>query len=433
MPSDLNDAINGLFRGIIFIFYSYFASLGKLLLFPVKASLQLVRGLWSKRPYQTQPYVFLFLSLFIAQAVPRYLASIVNYYKDDFPASSGSVTAFQSAYTTAVRLFDPKAVVAITISCLIMSVLVDGIIGAYLLLILKRRLDRKFAKPAMIYIVGVQAFILTAALVGVFLYFRGWAWSSLEEYKQSQFLSEYRGLFDGVIGLEHGWDLWLSLGVLVLGCAAIFYALSLPVIAASAFASGKRLIGWRRRLPKVARIALALLILVPAALGYVEAGNWVEDQIAPVKPEDPIVSEVTCFLGDGNPPVLRAVAVIANPSDTPLLIRPFDTELHLAAERDPSLPQEPAKYPSGRPRKLSKYSNTFMKATITNSGQGIDKPAYLVPSGQSLWVESTAVQTVFPKGVGDNLLHCGVTLPNFFQLKPIEGFGNVITPKDQGK
>jgi hypothetical protein len=71
-----------------------------------------------------------------------------------------------------------------------------------------------------------------------------------------------------------------------------------------------------------------------------------------------------------------------------------------------------------------------MKATISNSGQGIDKPAYFVPAGQSLWIESTAIQTVLPKGVGDDLLHCGVALPNF-SLKPIEGFGNVITPRDK--
>jgi len=42
MPKDLNEAINSLFRGIVFIFYNYFISLARLMIQPVKASVLLV-------------------------------------------------------------------------------------------------------------------------------------------------------------------------------------------------------------------------------------------------------------------------------------------------------------------------------------------------------------------------------------------------------
>jgi hypothetical protein len=424
MASDLNDAVNSLFRGIVFIFYDYFASLGRLVVTPISGSMLLVKRLWSKRPYQTQPYVFLFISFFVSQAVPRYLSQIINFYRADFPGSSESTTAIQAAYTTAIGVFDAKPMLAITLACLLMSVLVDGLITACLALIFRRTFDRAVIKPVLLYISGAQAVLLTAAIVGVFLYFKGWAWDSLEGYKQADFWPTYQSLVNAVTELEHGWDRWRSLSVLALGFMVGLYALILPALPITFFATKKRLIGWRRRLPWFVIGIAAACIFAPATIAYYEAGSWVEDRIAPTKPEEPIVSEVTCFLSNVPAEVLRGVAVISNPSDTPLLVRPFDVEFVVVGDRDTSAPQTPSKS-FGLRRKATKYVFSEMKANITNSGQGTDKPAYLVAPGQSLWIELTAARTILPKGTVEGSLHCGVSLPNFSPA-PIRAFGNII-------
>jgi hypothetical protein len=143
------------FKGVVFIFYNYAASIGRLAARPFRASLNLVRRLRRASSYQTQPYAFIFISFFIAQVVPRYLARITNHYSDPFPGTS-TPTALQEAYSTAVGVFDAKSMLAVVIACPLISIALDGLASACVVFLLNKRRSRRILKPALLYLAGFQ-------------------------------------------------------------------------------------------------------------------------------------------------------------------------------------------------------------------------------------------------------------------------------------
>jgi hypothetical protein len=69
----LNDMIDALFRGIVFIILNFLTSAGRLMVAPGRGCIILARRLYAKDVQQVKPFVFLFISLFITASVPMLL------------------------------------------------------------------------------------------------------------------------------------------------------------------------------------------------------------------------------------------------------------------------------------------------------------------------------------------------------------------------
>jgi len=72
MDKNLNDVVDGFFKGIVFILFSFAASVVTVLRQPARGAVKLLRRLHAKDIYQVRPYVFLFLSfcLFRVEEIP---------------------------------------------------------------------------------------------------------------------------------------------------------------------------------------------------------------------------------------------------------------------------------------------------------------------------------------------------------------------------
>jgi hypothetical protein len=126
MPKSIGETIDALFRGVVFVVYDYFFSLGRLAIKPIAGCLQLVRRNRAVHKNQIGPYVFLFLNAFLALSVPKYLSRIVNIYTDEFPYSSQKNTSIEQAYSEGLAVFEPKTLLAICLSSVLLCAIVDG-------------------------------------------------------------------------------------------------------------------------------------------------------------------------------------------------------------------------------------------------------------------------------------------------------------------
>ncbi len=431
MPKDLNDAIDSIFRGVVFIFYNYFYSLARIAARPALGGFELVRRLRLSSTDQVRPYVFIFLSFFACLAVPRYIARISHFHKgDDFPRSSEHATALQNAYSKALQMFDPKSVLAITLACIAMSVVVDGLISLFVVALTRKGVARTSTKSALLYVAGLQPILLTLAIVFVFFNFRGWAWSTLNPNDQSQFASTFRDIFDAATNLESGWDLFISLTIFAAGVGIFIYGLFQPAHLFFALLKRPRpgLLKIRATPLLIAVIAIAAAV---AAFANYQGGLMLSERIQPAEWEQPKVSDVSCTLNDDNR--VRATATISNPSGEPLSIEPENVELELAImlEKDQAEARIKAATPQVQKRLMKLKDNEqksfqyFKETTITNSSQGSGKPIYMISPGQAIWIEALAKNPAKPfEFGGENLLYCGLSLPDV-DVDPIRAYAMV--------
>jgi hypothetical protein len=438
MPQNLSDAIESLFRGVVFILFSYVASLGQVLRKPWRSTFRLNQRQGNAEGYGTRPYVFVFISAFIALTLPRYLAELVPYSPDfdaTHPWSSSVPTKIQHAYARAVGVFEARSLLKLSIAAIALTILMDGLYRLCSKAISSRRESgRRLLKGSLLYTGGAQLVLISIAVVGVFWYFSGWAWSTLGPYRQSSFISTFTDIVRATWALTYGWKLVTDLAICAAGgiCFVVGLLYPLPVLVAWS-RKQRRLARWARRIrPWPLAIATSIVLGLGALVSY-EIANWIVDSVQPDEENQIVVSDVTCFMSDKQPTTLRAVGIIQNRSDDPWLIRPFDVDLVLRADADTAdTTGDPIRRRHPRMWRDPGYRQRVMHARITNAGGGGTQPAYFIAGHEAIWIEAIADSAARPVGIGENLLYCGISLPNF-DLMPIEGFGNVIAPTDSAR
>jgi hypothetical protein len=428
--TDPNEAINALFRGIVFTSYNFFFSLARLLTNPVRGSFFLIRRLRLTENFQTPPYVFVFISFFIALALPRYFAQLQSFYVEKYPWSSVVTSSVANAYTTALQIFEPHLLIALSISCLFMNVLLDGAVTLYSLAFLRTRPTRRLFKEVILYIAGLQAALITVALIVVFFHFRGWAWSSLEEYKQSAFFSTFEDVLNASLRLSHGKGLVVDLAVAGFGVVIFAYGLAQPAFAIHRFMRGSRLTPIARRLHCEAFWIASAALFAVVTICYYEAGNWLSDQIKPDQPTLPVITSVRCTVTRDRPAHVVALTGLQNPTAQPMIFYADDFNIVLRFDITPAEVKRRETLRRANRRRAAALANRPFKIIITDSSQGSGRPALLLSPGQALWAQVRTVQPIHafpyvsPHGDDDSLVHCGVWLVNE-DIKPLQAFGSI--------
>ncbi|HXC56768.1 MAG TPA: hypothetical protein VNU97_15830 [Rhizomicrobium sp.] len=429
MP-DINDLIDSIFRGIVFILYNYFYSMAILAAQPLRGSLRLVHRLKANFTYQTQPYVFVFISLFIALALPRYLAHVTNFFASALPGSSDDRNNIQDAYFQAVNIFDPAFLLTFTLACIAMTVILDGFIRIYSRVVVAARRRREQLRILLLYHAGYQAIVITAALTIPFYYFREWAWSGLTPYLESRFIPTF---FEVVFRCWRSWHslaLAEGLGVCAFGLLLFLYALFEPFAMLNAFLCDGRMNAWTRNVPHRVIVAVTSALLALTTVFYFWVGAWIVDQVGPGDPQPAVVSAVTCIVDPTDRTLIRAQGVVTDPQNAALLMRPFDVDILLVWDKDTAAKAglyDPKKH--GRHKLTATQSAYFfqpLKATITSSDSGKNLPGYLVNPGHSIWIEATTTPRLSKPLAADAApQECAISLPNYTP-QPIQGFGQVV-------
>jgi len=436
MPKDLNETIDALFRGVVFIIYDFVQSLIRIAVRPVRGTIWLVARLRAPNTRQIGPYVFLFIHFFVGLSMPRYLSAIANFYEDDFPSDSLRNPEVRDAYINALDIFEPKLLLATTFSCILMTVVLDAATSLYARSTATPPRRRALVKTGLLYISGYQIFVITCAIVMVFYFRREWAWNSFQPYQPHQWSSIFLELVATSLKLEYGWTLAVAIGVYSLGACLFAYALVQPVLFLKPFLVAHRLGQRIRRLPRPAAVVLTGCLFAALTVANFDFGSWVIDEIKPAVPEALTVSQVACTLKSTDAGGLTAIAVIDNPTTKAIRLDPGDTEIWVVAELTPEGQRmRLATAPPFRRSQL-KARSTFMQivpAVIQDTSQGAGRPGYLMAPGQSIWVESVAKAVLAPpKYPEDGAVHCALALPNFewdpSDGHPIAAYGSIVKP-----
>lgn len=407
MPKDLNDAIDAIFRGIVFICYNYVYSIASLALKPLRASFRLVHRLRSGNVYQTRPYVFMFMSFFIALALPRYYLQLVNVlriqYIDTDQGPVPDTTLLNDIYRRALDIFEPKFLLAISISCIVMCILVDGATNVCVSALCAKRVDQRLFKDALFYVIGFQAVLVCAVLVIVFSRLLGLLWSPNEEFSQARFIDVILKSATISFRLEHGWRLWFDVCVAFFTIVMLVYALAQPSFVIRVFAQKRLRSVLKKYFSPRGVVWLSTGALAICMVVFFQIGNFVADQIRPTQALELAISEVTCVLSK-NPDQIKAVAIIANNTRRAFLLRPFDFHIKLRK-------WEKSKRAGSSGDSSGTYLVKPINTVISNARDGV-KPAYALRQDDIMWVEVTATQSFsdfLKEKNGRDSVDCGVS------------------------
>src|ERR1700752_3972120 len=76
MASTLNDKIEDLFRGVVFVLFDFIRTALTLFFMPITGYTFLIKRLHNPKVNQIRPYVFLFLAIYLCQVFPGILERI---------------------------------------------------------------------------------------------------------------------------------------------------------------------------------------------------------------------------------------------------------------------------------------------------------------------------------------------------------------------
>jgi len=164
MATNLNDTIDSLFRGLVFVLIDFIASLATLLARPISGAVILVRKLRSHDTNQVRPYVFLFLSFVLAFSVAPFLEALsVERDPHEYTGTESSQpaqNALKQIYEGVFAQIESKAVLAIIIASMVGVTIFH--LGARLTssLLFAKAIRRSIAMDSLFYVAGAQIVLI---------------------------------------------------------------------------------------------------------------------------------------------------------------------------------------------------------------------------------------------------------------------------------
>ncbi len=313
MPKDLNEAINTIFRGVVFIFYNYFYSLARMAVRPALGGFKLVRRLRSSSTDQVRPYVFVFLSFFRVSCnskIPRQHFAVLPGQR----LSALKQVGYRAPKCIRASPADLRSEVCA---------------GHYAGLHHDERdigwdrdrlrcgndtqgHSKNINETCVALHCGAAGNPADDRNRGGFLVFQGVGVEFVEPIRAITIRGDLsRGAFRDV-GARARMGIGRQLGNMPRR-SSVAYGLLQPAYLLYALFSRPRPAFVARRVSPILIAPMAVL-LAAATFGYYQAGNWLADQIKPAKADDPEVSGVSCTLTDDKK--LLATAIVQ--SDRPL-------------------------------------------------------------------------------------------------------------------
>jgi hypothetical protein len=170
MDKTLNDKVEELFRGIVFILFSFTASLALLLWRPLRGYVGLIKRSRVRSSGQIRPYAFLFFSFVLMFFIPTIVDALTppgagpfdyQVHDSEFP----ELGALGRAYQATTERLETKAATAILLAAVVgVATFHLGAVGSALVLT-PLRVRRETWRDALFFIGGLQLGLLALAFV----------------------------------------------------------------------------------------------------------------------------------------------------------------------------------------------------------------------------------------------------------------------------
>jgi hypothetical protein len=277
MDKTLNDRVEEVFQGIVFIVFSFVGSLALLLCRPLNGYVLLAKRLRARSKDQIRPYAFVFCAMVLVFFLPSMIAAfappVAGTYEyqvhDDSLREPG---ALGRAYEETTQKIESKAASAIFVAAIVgVAAFHLGAMGSGLALF-RLNVRRQTWRYALFFIGGLQIALLALAVV---LDHFGWP-SATETIMFRGFLFSPRTLFTGYREVRP-----YPLSIDVLDVALLALVLLVPFGAARRFASrlappfqGKGHRDWMS-------VVLLVVVVDFVAFGSFGLAAYVSDEVQP--------------------------------------------------------------------------------------------------------------------------------------------------------
>ena len=386
---NLNDRIEGVFRGVVLIALSFVASLAVLIFRPLDGYVQLVTRIRknSEKENQVRPYAFVFFAIVLVFFVPSLMDSLAQHVAGplEYQVNDGAVPesgALGRAYQQTTQAIESKAATAIFFAAIV------GLAAFHLcgigsgLALFRLRPRRETWRDALFFVGGLQVAMFALATLIDRL-----GWRSITEMELVRdFLLSPRTLVLGD-GNIRSYSVCLD----ILTVALLILLLLVPFGVARRFAS-RLSIGSSRRSNWILTLGLTLLVDA-AAIGSFSAAAYVANEVQPRdKPVYPFsIRYVSCMLDPkASSPVISGTATLKVDAKDAWDFDAGDFDLFIAADRTDA--DGPAK---SRSRVLSSTrigaAGGLLPTSFTTISPNIGQPPFLLQAGQAVLIRFEAV------------------------------------------
>jgi hypothetical protein len=388
---NLNDRVEGIFRGVVLIALSFVASIALLMFRPIDGYVQLATRIRQKsaKENQVRPYAFVFFAIVLVFFVPSLMDSLAPHVAGPFEyqvhdSAVPDSGALGRAYQQTTQKIESKAATAIFVAAIV------GVAAFHLcatgsgLALLRLRARRETWRDALFFVGGLQVVVFAVVTLVDRL---GWA-STTETGLLRDFLLSPRTLALGY-GDARPYPVYLD----IIDVALLVVALLIPFGLARRYASrlsvGSGAVGghWRNWIRTIGLI----LLIDGAAIGSFSVAAYVVDQIQPRdKPIYPFsIQNVGCrFEPNPSKPVITGTAVLKVDAKDPWDFDKSDFQLFIAADRTEA--DGPARSRSRSVLSSTRIGAGALPTSFAAISPNIGQPPFLLQAGQAALIRFEA-------------------------------------------
>lgn len=385
MDKTLNDRIEELFRGVVFVLFSFAASLALLLCNPLRGYALLIKRERVRSSGQIRPYAFLFFSFVLLFFMPVIIDALTPPVAGPFEYQVHDSDVLEAgalgrAYQATTERIETKAATAILLAAVVgVAAFHLGAVGSGVGLI-RLRVRRETWRDALFFIGGLQFGLLGLAVI---LDRAGWR-SATEMRFVSSLLLAPRDMFVGW-GQLRPYPIYID--VLDVGLLALLLLAPFGLARRYAPRLAPRLgVRWSKQsnCVNVARIVFLMAVADLVALGSFSLAAYISDEVQPRdKPTYPFAmqyQDCTQREQSGKNVITGSVVVRAAAKDA-WSFEAGDFELFLGATRAGS---------DGPPRAGSRavgtgriFAREKMLVSFTAVSPNFGSPPFLLQAGQA--------------------------------------------------
>jgi hypothetical protein len=387
----LNDQIEGVFQGVVFILFSFLSSVFILLVKPKTGFITLVRNLRRRGSNQVRPYVFCFMATALNFFLPTTLDALTPHTHDAFEyqihdSEHREVGGLGRAYSQATTQIETKVATSVFVATAVGIAVLHLCVTLLGRLALRRKIRRETWRDSAFFVAGLQFVILGVALV---VLRQGWPWPiSTDLVLLKKFVLSPRGV------LEYNEPRFYSVYFDLISVTLLIAVLLTPLAIARRFARhaglpGQRKFSERSPLRVGAWVLFFLFATDLSALGSFAVAAYVSDEIEPRKGSNApfAIKQLACTVQtEAEGATVTAEAILAITGTEAWYFEENDFRMFVASKRvaedgparsrDPRV-LSPNRVSAGPPLKVSKLSAVSPK---------LGQPPFLLQPGRSVLV-----------------------------------------------
>jgi hypothetical protein len=347
MDKTLNDTIDALFRGIVFIILNFVTSAATMLASPGRGCIALVRRLYTHDIQQVRPFVFLFICLLVTVATPTVMGAITakddpytyKIYENGVLQQDGTA---RKVYNSISEKIETKEMFVLLLCCVVgVSVfhICSRIIGR---VVFRTERRRQICEDCLSYVVGTQILLV------LFLYLidgqiGSWVPGPGSD-EMMRLLASVTDLFSARDGRSD--PLWL----IALDALSLLVIAILPIPITRALLRRRREISTgslpspaARQFVSISAVFVAVLVVNLISGATIFAAGYTQKEMRRPDPAAYAIQGLECALiKRGTENILTSSVIVTATGKQPWLFSNKDFEIFIGAERtDTDPPADP--------------------------------------------------------------------------------------------